>query len=103
MDVFNSSFLPTSACNANNFYTIQTSGQPISLDLIRDHLLLLIGVFTLCFAFLSHGALWDKPDPLHHLWYERPQGDANQNGQMVAESRDIAYKLAESVNGLQPS
>ncbi|KFY97982.1 hypothetical protein V500_01836 [Pseudogymnoascus sp. VKM F-4518 (FW-2643)] len=46
---------------------------------------------------VSHGTLWDKPDPLHHLWYKRPQGDAGQGSQKETESRDIAHKL-EALN-----
>ncbi|KAH6718218.1 hypothetical protein BKA61DRAFT_545277 [Leptodontidium sp. MPI-SDFR-AT-0119] len=36
----------------------------------------------------------DKPDPHHHLWFEKPQAGAS-NGQK-AETRDIGVKLEES-------
>ena len=38
----------------------------------------------------------EKPDPYHHVWFERPQtADANAKG---ANTRDIAMKLGESVS-----
>ena len=37
----------------------------------------------------------EKPDPYHHIWFEKPQQtDANANG---ADTRDIGSKLEESV------
>jgi NADPH-ferrihemoprotein reductase len=39
--------------------------------------------------------LKEKPDPYHHVWFERPQAtDANAKG---ADTRDIGVKLEESV------
>jgi hypothetical protein len=39
----------------------------------------------------------DKPDPYHHIWFEKPQAtDANAKG---ADTRDIGQKLEESVSG----
>lgn len=38
----------------------------------------------------------DKPDPYHHVWFEKPQAtDSNGKG---AETRDIGQKLEESVS-----
>ncbi|KAH8597526.1 putative NADPH-cytochrome P450 reductase [Bisporella sp. PMI_857] len=52
-------------------------------------LILLLG---LCFSL--KGVLWDKPDPYHHLWFEKPQSDVatSQNQQ----TRDIGLKLEQS-------
>ena len=37
----------------------------------------------------------EKPDPYHHIWFEKPQQtDANAKG---ADTRDIGLKLAEGV------
>ena len=54
----------------------------------------------LAFIFLS-GILYnfyikEKPDPYHHVWFEKPQQtDANARG---ANTRDIGVKLEESVS-----
>jgi NADPH-ferrihemoprotein reductase len=38
----------------------------------------------------------EKPDPYHHVWFEKPQQtDANSKG---ADTRDIGLKLEESVS-----
>lgn len=38
----------------------------------------------------------DKPDPYHHVWFEKPQAiDASAKG---PETRDIGKKLEESVS-----
>lgn len=38
----------------------------------------------------------EKPDPYHHVWFEKPQQtDADRRG---PETRDIALKLEESVS-----
>ncbi|KAE8144508.1 NADP/FAD dependent oxidoreductase [Aspergillus avenaceus] len=48
-------------------------------------------------TFLSRGYLWDKPDPLHHLWFERPQlKNGGAIGSATKETRNIAKKLDES-------
>jgi NADPH-ferrihemoprotein reductase len=40
--------------------------------------------------------LKDKPDPYHHIWFEKPQqADANGKG---TETRNIGLKLEESVS-----
>jgi NADPH-ferrihemoprotein reductase len=58
------------------------------------------GVVVLLFllsalGYLTHGRVWDKPDPHHGVWFERPQlADGASNGR-VAATRDISQKLAE--------
>ncbi|KAJ6147241.1 hypothetical protein N7497_009223 [Penicillium chrysogenum] len=48
-------------------------------------------------TFLSRGRLWDKPDPLHHLWFERPQlKNGGQADSANKETRNIAQKLEET-------
>jgi NADPH-ferrihemoprotein reductase len=48
-------------------------------------------------TYLSKGRLWDKPDPLHHLWFERPQlKNGGQVGSANKETRNIAQKLEET-------
>jgi len=43
----------------------------------------------------------NKPDPYHHVWYEKPQAtDANAKG---ANTRDIGLKLEESVSSTSHS
>ncbi|OQD87470.1 hypothetical protein PENANT_c005G03213 [Penicillium antarcticum] len=48
-------------------------------------------------GYLSRGLLWDKPDPYHHLWFERPQlKKGGQLGSANRETRNIAQKLEET-------
>ncbi|KAJ5762286.1 uncharacterized protein N7511_005668 [Penicillium nucicola] len=48
-------------------------------------------------GYLSRGLLWDKPDPYHHLWFERPQlKNGGQLGSASKETRNIAQKLEET-------
>jgi NADPH-ferrihemoprotein reductase len=48
-------------------------------------------------TYLTRGLLWDKPDPYHHLWFERPQlKNGGQLGSANKETRDIAQKLEET-------
>jgi NADPH-ferrihemoprotein reductase len=46
-------------------------------------------------GYLTHGRVWDKPDPHQSIWFERPQlADGALSGR-VAATRDVAQKLAE--------
>lgn len=54
-------------------------------------LILVIGV---CYAL--RGIVWDKPDPYHHLWFEKPQ--AGIIGSKSKETRDIGLKLEQNVS-----
>ena len=50
--------------------------------------------------YLSNGTLWNKPDPYHHLWVERPT-EALHDGSAVQQSRatrNIAQMLDETVS-----
>lgn len=46
-------------------------------------------------AYLLRGIVWDKPDPYHHVWFER-MGTNGVSGPKA--TRDIAKKLDESVS-----
>lgn len=48
-------------------------------------------------AYMSRGRLWDKPDPYHYKWFERPQ---EQMGGMAGaqQTRNIKEKLEETVS-----
>lgn len=57
-------------------------------DLIFLVLIILSGIFYNVY-------IKEKPDPYHHVWFEKPQAtDANAK---AADTRDIAVKLEESV------
>lgn len=45
---------------------------------------------------LSRGILWDQPDPLEQLYFERPQLKQGSAQTHTQETRDIAQKLAET-------
>lgn len=46
---------------------------------------------------LSRGKLWDKPDPYHHLWFERPQEKDAAGRASAKETRNIAEKMEKDV------
>lgn len=56
-----------------------------------------LGIFVLGSAgFLLRGKAWDKPDPYHSLWFERPQIQDAASGSRAKETRNIAQKLEEA-------
>ncbi|KIX04786.1 uncharacterized protein Z518_05657 [Rhinocladiella mackenziei CBS 650.93] len=65
--------------------------QPTYDDVIVVVLLLLGGLF-----YISHGRLWDKPDPYYYKWFERPQSSDLGLINTSANTRNIAEKLKES-------
>ncbi|KAF3032881.1 hypothetical protein E8E12_004718 [Didymella heteroderae] len=46
-------------------------------------------------GYLTHGYVWDKPDPNRGVWFERPQLMDGTSSGRVATTRDISQKLAE--------
>lgn len=46
-------------------------------------------------GYLTRGRVWDKPDPHHGIWFERPQLADGASSGKVAATRDVAQKLAE--------
>ncbi|KAJ4009787.1 hypothetical protein NW752_009375 [Fusarium irregulare] len=46
-------------------------------------------------AYLLRGIAWDRPDPYHHLWFER-MGSKNGAASGPKATRDIAKKLEET-------
>lgn len=56
-----------------------------------------LGLFALGSAgFLLRGKAWDRPDPYHNLWFERPQEKDAASRSGVKETRNIAQKLEEA-------
>ncbi|EXJ89604.1 hypothetical protein A1O3_02671 [Capronia epimyces CBS 606.96] len=47
-------------------------------------------------AYLSNGVLWNKPDPYHYKWFERPQAAAVGLLAANTQTRDIALRLEET-------
>lgn len=76
---------------------LQVAGIKIGPSATCDFLFL-AAVLALTAGTFSHGRLWDKPDPLTHLWFVRPQGNAAQNGKEEAESRDVAHRMEIQVS-----
>ena len=46
-------------------------------------------------GYLTHGRIWDKPDPHHGIWFERPQLTDGASDGRVVTTRDIAQRLSE--------
>lgn len=81
--------------NWKSFDRLPASALPLTVE---DSLGLLV-ILTVSIAYLSRGHLWDKKNPLHHLWFEKPQADAVENG-LQSKNRNISTKLEESVSNL---
>ena len=47
------------------------------------------------FGYLTRGRVWDKPDPHHGVWFERPQLEDGASSGRTAATRDVAQKLIE--------
>ncbi|KAH8812391.1 putative NADPH-cytochrome P450 reductase [Xylogone sp. PMI_703] len=62
-------------------------------QLQADDLVALIVVLFLSVSYYLKGILWAKPDPYHHLWFEKPQGLGV--GSQKRATRDIAEKLQQ--------
>lgn len=46
-------------------------------------------------GYLSHGRFWDKPDPYHHIYFDRPQLTTYDTEDRESSTRDIARKLSK--------
>ena len=71
-----------------------------ALSLAVDDVLGLLITLALTLAYLSRGYLWDKKDPLYHLWFEKPQANLVTSGPQ-AKTRNIATKLEDSASDLE--
>ena len=48
-------------------------------------------------GYLLKGIVWDRPDPYHYTWFERPQEKDSAARNLQKETRNIAQKLEETV------
>lgn len=48
-------------------------------------------------AYMLNGVAWNKPDPYHHIWYQRMEARGG-TGAGAKTTRNIAQKLEESVS-----
>ena len=51
-------------------------------------------------GYLAKGSIWDKPDPYHNKWFEKPQESAKNASNIRKETRNIARKLEETQRDL---
>ncbi|KAI4726728.1 cytochrome P450 reductase 1 [Aureobasidium sp. EXF-10728] len=47
-------------------------------------------------TYLLKGKAWDRPDPYHHVWFEKPQIADTAASDRVKETRDISKKLEDT-------
>ncbi|QPC69651.1 hypothetical protein HYE68_000403 [Fusarium pseudograminearum] len=47
-------------------------------------------------AYLLRGIAWDKPDPYHHVWFERMGSKSGASSSRSKATRDIAKRLEET-------
>lgn len=86
------------AASANTLTDITKLSQRTSYD---DILVLVLTVLGLI-GYLLRGIVWDKQDPYHHVWFERPQESEAGARQREKKTRNIAEKLQEAVRTLFP-
>jgi NADPH-ferrihemoprotein reductase len=53
-------------------------------------------VILLSLGYCLRGVVWNKPDPYHHMWFEKPQ--AGSIGAKSEATRDIGQKLEQTVS-----
>jgi NADPH-ferrihemoprotein reductase len=85
-------------------YAVSTPKSPLAdmLALVRPtsyaDLVALITIFVASCVYLARGKVWDKPDSLHHLWFEVPQlKDGFKKRASNKETTNIAEKLKQTV------
>lgn len=61
-----------------------------------DDLLVLVTLLLGGLAYATHGIFWDKPDPYHYKWFERPQAAVTSLAAARTSTRNIAEKLVET-------
>jgi NADPH-ferrihemoprotein reductase len=85
-------------------YTIPISKWPLAdiATLVRptsyaDMVTFITFLIAFC-AYFARGKVWDKPDSLHHLWFEVPQlKDGFKKRIANKETTNIAEKLKQTV------
>jgi len=62
-----------------------------------DFIILLATIIVL-FGYLTRDKTWDKPDPYHHLWFERPQLKDGDTRLASKQTRNIAQRMKDLVS-----
>lgn len=65
------------------------------LDLLA---LLFVGAGSVAYLFPQW--TWNKPDPYHHIWFERPQQQEGGLNNASQTTRNIAQRLEELVRAI---
>ena len=86
------SFLSSPIVNGSITTALREASKSAAYDDIAVLALLALGGA----GYLTRGSLWDKPDPYHYKWFERPQESALAGRNIKRETRDIAQKLDET-------
>jgi NADPH-ferrihemoprotein reductase len=86
-------------------YAVLMSTSPFVdvLDLVRPtsyaDLVVIITFLVASLVYLTHGKVWDKGEPLHHLWFEIPQlKNGFKKCTSTKEITNIAEKLKQTVS-----
>lgn len=62
-----------------------------------DDIIVLVLFLVGSSSWLFRGTLWDKPDPYHYVWFERPQLKNGFVKQEIQASHSIAERALEQV------
>ncbi|KAF2014874.1 cytochrome P450 reductase 2 [Aaosphaeria arxii CBS 175.79] len=73
----------------------QSLVQALKPQTVTDRVAVLLFLLS-AFGYLSRGRVWDKPDPYHNVWFERPQQEGgNTSHKRTETSRDVSQRLEE--------
>ena len=85
-------FVPSSLPYAASLERLLVGASPESAAEIATILALIAGSIGLAYK------PWDRPDPYHNLWFEKPQLKDGAQNERVKATRNIARKLEELVS-----
>lgn len=86
------SFLSSPIINSTLANALQKVTRTATYDDIAVLALLILGGS----GYLTRGSIWDKPDPYHYKWFERPQESALDGRHIKKDNRNIAQKLEDT-------
>ena len=80
-----------------SYYVSYSHAFELLRDIPIDDVVFLGAAAAALAGYLVKGTLWNKPDPYHRTWFERPQ-EQDSERILNKETRDIAQKLEAAVS-----
>lgn len=63
---------------------------------VADYVAFITFLAVFC-LYVSRGKAWDRPDPLHYMWFERPQLKDGIQKTTNKQTRNVAQRMEELV------